>query len=125
LNALILLTIQTKRMDNIENNKLIAEFMGNIIRDNIVYFPMLQECTIDELEYHTSWDWLMPVVEKIEYMEEGVANGNFLLECIGNSAKFILDDGTRLFKDNMYDTKLEATYQAVVEFINFYNKNNK
>lgn len=29
-------------MDNIENNKLITEFVGNIIRDNIVYFPMLQ-----------------------------------------------------------------------------------
>lgn len=111
-------------MNTTENNKLIAEFMEYATPDGI-YFEKNKGtlCHYMLMPFHTSWNWLMPVVRKIEYMEEGVANGNFLLECIGNSAKFILDDGTRLFKDNMYDTKLEAIYQAVVEFIKWYNEN--
>jgi|TARA_R110000822_G_scaffold34607_1_gene98192 hypothetical protein len=37
------------------DNKLIAEFMG-------VKYPMLKG---SDLQYHTSWDWLMPVLKKI------------------------------------------------------------
>lgn len=48
------------------NNKLIAEFMG-VFHQGI--FPPVtigeQMYTLDELQYHTSWDWLMPVVERI------------------------------------------------------------
>tara|TARA_R110000787_G_scaffold260691_1_gene365945 strand:+ start:239 stop:481 length:243 start_codon:yes stop_codon:yes gene_type:complete len=36
------------------DNKLIAEFMGEE-----------QLCLPHELKYHTSWDWLMPVLKKI------------------------------------------------------------
>jgi len=54
----------------IDGNKLIAVFMGIPTCDrcngcgrykfgsSIYYRP-------DEMKYHTSWDWLMPVVEKI------------------------------------------------------------
>ena len=41
------------------NNKLIAEFMG-VDQVDI-------DCAYDEygeLKYHSSWDWLMPVIEK-------------------------------------------------------------
>ena len=57
---------QTSGKEIIENNKLITEFMGNTIRGNTVYFPMLQECKVDELEYDSSYDWLMSVVDFIE-----------------------------------------------------------
>ena len=36
-----------------ENNKLIAQFMGKEIYQKH-----------HESNYHTSWDWLMPVIEK-------------------------------------------------------------
>ena len=59
-----------------KDNKLIAEFMGvktitidelkSILKQNredgFIHTP--QAHLIDDLEYHTSWDWLMPVVEK-------------------------------------------------------------
>ena len=35
------------------DNKLIAEFMG-----------MEEHLTLSQMRYHTSWDWLMPVIEK-------------------------------------------------------------
>lgn len=53
-----------------KNNKLIAEFMGYeiIYRPNSNGFIEISDtelCDVDDLEYQTSWDWLMPVLKKI------------------------------------------------------------
>ena len=42
-----------------EDNKLIAEFMDLKSTGLSIYKP-------SEYKYHTSWDWLMPVIEKIQ-----------------------------------------------------------
>jgi hypothetical protein len=68
-------------MNTLENNKLIAEFMGikyvyddkyieNIkeMRANGVMFE--QGYMLSELKYDTDWNWLMQVVEKIRFTEE-------------------------------------------------------
>jgi hypothetical protein len=54
-----------------KNNKLIAEFMGLSIKEGVCYytdaddmFPMGIEVEEPYLPYHTSWDWLMPVINK-------------------------------------------------------------
>src|SRR6185437_13454507 len=60
----------------IEGNKLIAEFMG--IKDNpnkkgYYYHPLKKDWgTIKGFKYHSSWDWLMPVVEKIRNIDWNV-----------------------------------------------------
>jgi len=41
------------------DNKLIAEFMGG-------EHPLTEITHEAHHNYHTSWDWLMPVVDKIE-----------------------------------------------------------
>ena len=52
----------------IEGNKLIAEFMGiKIIQSRYGCNHPLVTCPYPDysnLKYHSSWDWLMPVVEK-------------------------------------------------------------
>ena len=75
-----------------------------------------------DLKYHTSWDWLMPVVGKIECTktdDEDNSDSFFnvmieVFECNINGRDIcICENG---------NTKLEATYRAVVKFINQYNK---
>lgn len=53
-----------------ENNEMIAEFMGAIkYRPDADYIEMLGNLyEIEDAEYHTSWDWLMPVASKL-YLE--------------------------------------------------------
>tara|TARA_B110000967_G_scaffold128632_1_gene131382 strand:+ start:4587 stop:4952 length:366 start_codon:yes stop_codon:yes gene_type:complete len=116
-----------------KNNKLIAEFMGlnaQILSTNNVHswndapFYYITEDSKEKVmegvseysKYHTSWDWLMPVVEKIEalkYRVEISHNG-----CLIESHKDL--DTARINSGigEIEPTKLKATYKAVVEFIN-------
>jgi hypothetical protein len=86
------------------DNKLIAEFMG-VEKENGLYLfttPM-DDYKTDELYFHISWDWLMPVVWKIEdYLADNVGKVGYFDECLSSN-------------------DLEVRYQAVVEFIKIYN----
>ena len=125
------------------NNKLIAEFMGAVGTPKYnptewdVYITGCLDVdsddenaqhfyTPDEMKYHISWDWLMPVVEKIE--EIAIDDTNLIVK----EHRFEFDMGYTQCK--IYDhngvfeviygdmgSKLLSTYQAVVEFIKIYN----
>ena len=109
-----------------KDNKLIAEFM-EFHRDtedlylidnyNLRSENQFQATYVREMKFHSSWDWLMPVVEKIESLRD--ANGD--------AYRFTIDmcnaqiEGTHIeIIGGAY--KLNTTYQAVVEFINQLNK---
>ena len=52
----------------LDGNKLIAEFMGakyNSKLDLVNLGANHKLVGINELQYHSSWDWIMPVVDKI------------------------------------------------------------
>ena len=85
-----------------KENKLIAEFMGySSVGD--VYVSRKDEFHIDEMQYDISWDWLMPVVQKIEdYLSDNVGKVGY-------------------FDDGLISNDIEVRYQAVVEFIKQYN----
>ena len=74
------------------NNKLIAEFMG---RDD-VYKGMSEARAKRIYNYHTSWDWLMPVIESIDHLQYELVQG---------------------IEDALATRHIGDTYQAVVEFI--------
>jgi len=90
------------------NNKLIAEFMGYEVH------PVYEDERHD-LQYHTSWDWLMPVVEKIESLRDANEDAyRFTIDMC--NAKI---EGTHIeIIGGSY--KLNTTYQAVIEFIKNY-----
>ena len=94
-----------------KDNKIIAEFMGWDIKSptTIPSNLHLSNLELDSggvwvYKFHTSWDWLIPVVNKIEEECEGVPLQ--LLNC------------------NLY-SEIGEVYQAVVEFIKIYNESNK
>jgi hypothetical protein len=109
-------------MNNIENNRLIAEFMGyneEIVNDEI-YFTlpdMLESLSDEELHYHSDWNWLMEVVEKIENYNEYT---NVLFTPQGCEINCYIENGF-LFSNDC-NTKIEAVYNACIEFIKWYNK---
>ncbi len=82
------------------NNKLIAEFMGwdiespTTIPSNLHLSNLeLDNDEVLEYKYHTSWDWLMPVVEKIG-------------------------------DENLLSIDIDIVYDRVVEFIKEHNRTN-
>ncbi len=80
---------------------------------------MLESLYDEEIHYNTSWDWLMPVVEKIESLGYGVTIGMGIYCVIQDDWK---ESGIEIHKltDN---NKLLCTYEAVVEFIKWYHEN--
>jgi len=63
------------------------------------------------MEFHKSWDWLMPVVDRIETLSGELPTH------IGN-----IPNDEDWESNNFLSTNIKETYQAVVEFINQYNK---
>lgn len=104
-----------------ENNKLIAEFMGVDYVDIDTYLENNKE-----LQYHTSWDWLMPVVEKIEDIECKETSTDLVGYHLYDIE--IRQNVTTIHGTNIEETvgdKLFNTYQTVVEFIKWYNKQDR
>lgn len=103
-----------------KENKLIAEFMdmkvstdGTQVKDENWFYVDL------ESTFNTSWDWLMPVVERIEEIERiGVhIEGTYVSIKTDESGKDV-----EIVRGKTTFSKLESTYNAVVEFIKQYNK---
>ena len=83
-------------------------------------------CVVDirDLKYHTSWDWLMPVVEKIESLGYNTLISNFQIQISTNNKENIQKNIVNLFC-NKQSPKIENLYEAVITFIKWYNKQDK
>lgn len=111
----------------IDGNKLIAEFMGlkSLTKREYENHPDHSNLSVDEYSiieyqrYHTSWDWIMPVVEKIESMN--YSTGINFIPGLGHSFHF-LSGGAEINKSRAAATKIGACYKAVIDFINYYNE---
>jgi len=128
-----------------ENNKIIAEFMGyrecpqKLFRmddefQSVTIYAEYQDedeyltieagkrqikYTPDEMEFHTSWEWLMPVVEKIK--KTTTIDIHFLSsDYEGNNAVMVKIESINVCITDTSGKK--AIYKAVVEFIKNQNK---
>ncbi len=120
-----------------ENNKIIAEFMGYTLNENDEYpieYITVQghwdNCSIQDLNYHKSWDWLMKVVEKIESIKDSY-HGRFGVyissnSCTIQSTNFRPDkpipNPPHYYNNVVLNNKIESVYYSIIYFINFYNK---
>jgi len=119
---------------NTENNKLIAEFMGvfdKILSTGNIYswsdapfFYTTEDSKEKVMEniakyskYHSDWNWLMGVVEKIESL-------GFVFKMYGKGSTF-LKKGTSnqpIWNDEFTGTdKKESVYNACLELIKWNN----
>lgn len=114
-------------VDTTESNKLIAEFMGGEDQSrfvggrNEIVFNKKSHSGIttgkffgyNALLYHSDWNWLMQVVEKI-----------FSEECIkplaGNGMYYVLEIN---IEEALKTAKIKLVYNACVEFVTWYNEN--
>ena len=80
---------------SIPSSKHALPIQGLIVRDN--------------LKFHASWDWLMPVINKIHSLDE-------FYKYKDNSGQFE--------RDEIVNTKyIEVTHSNVCQFIEWYNAN--
>lgn len=117
----------------IADNRSIAEFMGcKVDDDGFPYLDVELENGVvkmypyGDLRYHTSWDALMPVVEKIEGLgSNDEERYNVLIELdIAEITVYVDGEITKQF-ECMGATKIDAVYQAVIQFIEWYNQQQK
>lgn len=106
--------------DIIENNVLIAQFMGALRRKEWVAFTEESPTGIGvvmfkEIRYNTSWSWLMPVVGKIESL-------GYAVEIVESYCMIKKRDGVFCDIGGGDYTKLSATYEAVTRFVTIHGK---
>ncbi len=96
----------------IEGNKLIAMFDGlekSDMKDmEKYYFTVYGYLTIEDLEYHSSWDWLMPVVKKCSKILNNDKEGSLI-------APFFSINKALL------EIEIDKLWKSVIEFIKWYN----
>jgi len=109
-------------MTTTEKNAVIASFMGitEIVETNGIVYKDPNSELFYEIKYHSDWNWLMPVVEKIRSIQEcSDFNINFSCDC-----KIECEDYGMVFEEycsNKVDT-LQATYNTCFQFIQWHNQ---
>jgi hypothetical protein len=108
----------------IEGNKLINTFLMGELHDSggVRYYEGedgFQHESGRYLKYHSFWNWLMPVVEKVEELGYCVFIQN---DCcwmkVGRA-------GMKMpHISHLCDSKIEAVFKAVAEFIQWNNSKN-
>jgi len=119
-----------------KKNILIAEFMGFTVTPDYLAIPekYLEEGypyevanivaesgsikLLNLLDFHKSWDWLMPVVEKIENTYPAGPRVIFKIEGIEAN---IYSSDIDLDIQICYSSKINSTFTAIVQFIQWYN----
>jgi hypothetical protein len=121
----------------ITGNKLIGVFHGaeySPTTQRLYYesesmrdFALLIHATnvnIEEAKYHTSWDWLMPVVQKIEWLDSKDIDCRITIE--RQECRIYFDNGIEKYERLIGShPKIETVWLSIISFINWYNTQSK
>lgn len=123
-------------MDYSETNKKIAIYDGwvekstnkelgeNKLVKRISTDKRIKIMKVEKLNYHCSWNWLMPIVEKIE--QEG-----YCFSVYGHQGGYtetrifvpgIVDVAQSKISSQINDNKMEAIYKSIVDYIDWKQK---
>jgi len=110
-------------------NEIIAEFMGLIpdyMDSHLIVYKRggfnNEIWRQNELKYHKSWDWLMPVIEKISNTEMTYKNVDKKFFPYPRTFGMKDDHGEFMFRFNVgqlfiEEKLIDAAYKAVINFI--------
>ena len=114
----------------VENNKLIAKFLWysqpHPDYPNTSYWYKKDCQPLTTLLFHSDWNWLMKVVDKIESFV--LNDDNSFNVTIGATNYCVIQDSYGEIYENIEDseeTKLLTVYKAIIKFIKWYNEQNK
>ena len=110
----------------LKNDELITKFIGRQgkVKKDLYTFIGVSDInngdpwfTLEDAKFHTSWDWLMFAVEKIEELGYFCMINKWTSVYTGSKDKRI---SITTVEGN---TKILNTWKAITIFINWYNKN--
>ena len=105
-------------------NKLISKFMNSVKEDALMHEFQKSE-RLPRKDYESSWDWLMPVVEKIaaKYHTVSINYDEGMCQCL-----ITVYDENGAYEsafESIDSNGILAIYEAVIEFIKWYNNQEK
>lgn len=107
-------------LPNPDYGKLEATHWNNAIK-TLSWNTLNSRNYIMNLQYHSSWDWLMAVIEKIE------ANNKIAVQIERNSCRISKYESDfqvipfDIVRSQRFKTKIETVYTSVVSYIKWYN----
>lgn len=121
-----------------ETNRLLAKFLGRNgkVNKNLYSWDGIDLLLtggwveVKGMKFHSDWNWLMQVVEKIESLGVNfwVVKNKVNLTIVGELAQKLNNLYNTEFEGYDFEyykgnTKIEAVYNACVEFVKWYNEN--
>ena len=110
-----------------ETNRLLAEFLNAKYskEEDLYYFPSIF-CKSGrnyfysfDLLFHSDWNWLMQVVEKIEDLGYSLE----INKQEENDYQCNIVKSNNIIHSHYNISKIEAVYNACIEFVKWYNEN--
>lgn len=95
-------------------NEGIAEFMNKELYDK--WMATDGEIPVKGLKYHTSWDWLIPVIKKVKSMHLDILQRTFVLDYMKAAGKM---------NSGYIDLDIEKAHKGVYEFLIWFNQQPK
>jgi len=118
----------------IENNRIIALFMGAkpyYLDNDVLTYPMMENPAqsknlttthhVNDLRYHLSWEWIMPVIEKIEQLYKKSFPNNEDFKRIFFEEKKLPNAEFMNVIALPLSTSIDEVYKEVIKFITWYN----
>jgi hypothetical protein len=109
-------------MNTTENNRMLADFLGYTqphpqYPDSSYWYKQGEEPLV-LLSFDRDWNWLIEVVEKVESLGYELFIETFEIR-IEKYRETLFRQHTKVSSQ----TKIEAVYNACVEFVKWYNEN--
>lgn len=104
----------------LQGNKLIAEFMKLSVSEGHNGLVWYDWDGAKDVLYHESWDWIMPVIKKIDEIPSEFITGSKYV-AVPKKHDELIDE----IRESVSFVMIMESWQAVVEFIKWYNQNSK